>query len=834
MHRISKYILLIVNVLLLTAFFTQAQYQKPYEVKDAGEIKLALEKANNLGSVLYLAAHPDDENTELLAYLNNELNFRTAYLSLTRGDGGQNLIGSEKGRNLGVLRSQELMGARSVDGALQFFSRANDFGFSKTTKGTLDNWGETRTLSDIVWVIRKFKPDAIITRFPSGGYEDAHGHHTASAYLAEKAFKAAGNPDRFPEQLNKVDPWEPTRLLFNTSYYFYQSEDKSMDSSNLIATPMGTFNNLIGHSYVELGAKSSSFHKSQGFGQAPDRGGKLNFLSHTMGDKNLNGILAGIKTGWNRLENGNKVGKHVDRALSQYDPQEPQKIIPDLVKAYQNLDQLTNDHWRSIKRQQLKKLILAANGCWLDATADSDYGVPGQSVEVKGHFLNRNEHPITVKSIEFPFGNKLNVAEKLKSNNPFEASENITIPESTPFTQPYWLREPMLDPGMYQVPDQSLVGLPETPTPMKVTFNIQVNDIEFAIDKEVRYKWEDRVKGEQYKPFEIGPPATLHLVSDVTVFPDQKAKTVKLKVKARQDSLEGTAGIQVPDGWETEPSERDIALNQQGAEKTLQFTVKPPQSASNQTLKAYFKHGGDQYNRSIVNIDYEHIPDQTLFPKATMKIVRENIKAKGQSIGYIMGTGDEIPGGLKQLGYEVTMINDNNWSSKALSDFDAIVIGVRAYNTKSWLALKKDDLMNYVKNGGNLVVQYNKDYSLVTEDIGPYPFSIADKRVTVKDAEVNFLAPEHTILNKPNDITQADFNNWVQERGLYFPGEWDDAYTPLLSCHDPGEEPLKGGLLFTEYGKGAFMYTGYTFFRQLPAGNPGAFKLFSNLVSYGN
>ncbi len=819
---------------ILVSSELNAQYHKSYKPLEAGEIKSNLKKADNLGTVLYLAAHPDDENTELIAYLANEMNLRTAYLSLTRGDGGQNLIGSEKGKFMGVLRTQELLGARSVDNGLQFFTRANDFGYSKTTEETLNMWGEERVLSDVVWVIRNLKPDIIINRFPEAGYENAHGHHTASATLAKQAVKAAGDENRFTDQLAHVDPWQPKRVLFNTSYFFYRGSEKSMDSSGLVSENVGKFNPLLGHSYVEMGALSSSHHKSQGFGDAPERGGKLEFMKHVLGDKNNNGIMAGIDTDWTRLQNGQKVGKHLDKALQQFDAEAPQKIIPHLVNAYKALDKLESDHWKGVKKAQIKRLILAANGCWFDATAPRDYGVPGSDVTIKSELLQRNGYEMSVQQIKYPFGKSKPVNKSLSRYEPLEQQKEVTIPKGANFTHPYWLRQPKLSEGMYQVKNQSSIGLPETPTPMKVTYTLSVDGIKFHVPKPVRYRWEDRVEGERYNAFEIGPPATISPQGKAKIFPNQLPKTIELKVKARKNQVNGMVGIELPEGWQSEPKTRSVTINGKGEIKKLRFKIIPPEKRSGGEMKAYFKNDNSKTSRDIVTIQYDHIPTQRLFPKAKLKLLRENVDKKGDNIGYIMGTGDDVPTALRQMNYDITMLNDDNFDDHTLADFDAIVIGVRAYNTKEWLNFKRDALMNYVKGGGTMVVQYNKDRNLVTKDIGPYPFKIAYDRVTVEKAPVKFLKPDHPILNEPNNITKADFQGWVQERGLYFPGEWDENYTPLLSSHDPGEEPKKGGMIFTEYGEGAFIYTGYAFFRQLPAGIPGAYKLFTNLVSYGN
>jgi len=818
--------------LLFLPLMATSQYQRDYQPLDAGEIKLELEKANKVGTVLYLAAHPDDENTEVMAYLANEAKVRTAYLSLTRGDGGQNLIGSEKGKALGVLRTRELLGARSVDQGLQFFSRANDFGYSKTADETLEIWDQERVLSDIVWIIRKLQPDVIITRFPSDGY-GGHGHHTASGMLAEQAYKAASNPEKFPQQLRYIDTWEPERLMFNTSYWFYRGKEGDMDSSKFLHTNVGQYNALLGLSYDELGALSSSHHKSQGFGDAPSRGNQLEFFDHTMGNKAKKSILEGINTNWDRLDGGKKVGRHLNQALNEYDPDNPSAITPHLVKAYKALQNLDNDHWKSYKSDKIKKLILAANGCWMDATTEKYYGVPGSEVTVNTSFLKRNDYPMEVKAIQYPFDEqKVIVETSIPYNSQFEQSHKITIPEATPYTHPYWLRKPMLGNGMYRVNNQKIIGLPQTPTPMEVTFQIKVDDISFKVTKEIRHRWEDRVKGEKYRPFEIGPPATLELPTKSTVFPDQSSKTVAVEVRCGKDSIFGKVGLEVPDGWNCSPEFKSVNINGKGKIKKFAFEVTPPAKSSEGQLQAYFKNDKGRYKRGITTINYDHIEHQTMFPVSNMKVARLDIETKGKKIGYIMGTGDEVPSALRQLGYEVTMINEQNFDEVHLQSLDAVLLGVRTYNTQNWITNYQKQLMQYVEDGGTMLVQYNKNRNLVTKDIGPYPFKIEYKRVTDEEAPMKFLNPDHPVLNKPNQITKADFEEWVQERGLYFPGEWDGNYTPILSSNDPGEDPLKGSLLVTDYGKGKYIYTGLAFFRQLPAGVPGAYRLFANLIAY--
>lgn len=825
--------LLVLSLLALPALL-KAQYHKPYQLTGSGALHQKLEKSQTLGTVLYLAAHPDDESTELMAYLANERDLRTAYLSLTRGDGGQNLIGAEKGAQLGILRTQELLGARSVDGGLQFFSRANDFGYSKTPKETLNIWNKAAVLSDVVWVIRKLQPDVIITRFPADGYEGAHGHHTASAQLAKEAFEAAADPDRFPGQLNQVDPWQPTRLLFHTSPYFYRGADQQMDTSKIVTAQLAQLNAQLGATYVELGAKSQTNHKSQGFGEAPDRGSRLAYLKHTKGQRATDDLMDGISTSWSRVSGGAVTSRHLDRAMDAFRADKPDEMVRYLIRAYRALSQVDNAHWKRLKQREIKHMILAANGCRLNAVASRPYGVPGASVAVTAELLKRGDHPMMLEGVTYPFQeDPVTLNAKAKRYQKLDTTQQITIPEDAPFTQPYWLREPMRSKGMYAVADQALIGLPETPSPFTVTFHLKVGDARFQVTQPVQYEREDRVRGAVSESFEIGPPATFELSSDVVAFPDDTEKTVTLTVKSHQSELSGQVSLDLPETFSVAAEKtKTVKLSGKGATQTLSFLINPPEKPAQGTLTARFTNQDGTFNREISVINYDHIPKQTLFPEAKAKLLRPDITTRGERIGYIMGSGDEVPRALRQLGYNVTMLTADNIGATDLKQFDALVTGVRAYNTQQWLPRYQNKLMQYVQSGGTMIAQYNKDRNLVTDELGPYPFTIAYDRVTREKAEVKLLKPDHPILNEPNDIGQQDFEGWVQERGLYFPGKWSDAYTPLLSSKDPGESPKKGGLLVAEFGRGQYIYTGYSFFRQLPAGVPGAYRLFTNLIAY--
>lgn len=829
-----KYLSAVLSLLLLIICQpANAQYKKEYKPMDAGELKLALQKANRLGTVLYLAAHPDDENTRMITYLTKEQNIRAGYLSITRGDGGQNLIGSEKGKLMGLIRTHELLQARDIDGGHQFFSRANDFSYSKTAKETLEIWDKEEVLSDIVWTIRKFQPDVIITRFPSEEY-GGHGHHTASAILAEQAFDAAANPQKFPEQLELVDTWQPKRLLFNTTFWFYRGSEEEFDPSQFMSVNVGLYNPLLGQSYTEIAAISRSQHKSQGFGSSKSRGRKMDYLDHTKGEKAKKNMFEGVNLSWSSVEGGSYVGDFITQAISSFNPEQPHEVIPLLTQAYKALNNVQDKHWREVKRHEIKKLIAAANGLWFETTSREISGAPGTQLHFTASVVNRGPYDFTLKRVELPFGQSaITYDKRLPENEKVALEDSLVIPQDAPYSHPYWLREDMQSKGMYTVKNQKLRDLPRAQPNASVKFVYEVDGAEIEFTKPIEYKWTDPAEGERYRPFEIAPPVTVNIADKVYVFNDDDAKTVELTVKAGKDNISGTLRPGIPEGWRAQPSEYQVDLAKKGQEETFSFEVIPPEQQQEAELKPVVRTGDGRHYRRIVKIDYDHIPVQQLYPEAEAKMVRLNIQKRGSHVGYIMGAGDEVPASLRQIGYEVTMLDESNFGQTKLDQFDVIVVGIRAYNTIERMEHRYERLMAYVKNGGTLVAQYSKSYNQKTDKIGPYDFEIqSDARITVEEAPLTMLEPEHPIFNTPNNITQKDFQDWIHERGLYFAGEWSSQYTPLLSGHDPNEPSRKGGLLVTNYGKGAFVYTGYAFFRQLPAGNPGAFRLFANIISY--
>lgn len=814
-------------LLLLFAFVCKGISAQQSPEWDAARIRLQLEKLNTLGSVLYFAAHPDDENTRLLAYLATEKKYRTAYLSLTRGDGGQNLIGNEQGEEMGLLRTQELLAARRTDGAEQFFSRANDFGFSKSAREALSIWGHDRILADAVWVIRKFRPDVIICRFPEDS-RAGHGHHWASAILAHEAFEAAADPTRFPEQLKYVKPWQAKRILWNT----FNFGGNNTTSSDQFSMKVGGFNPLLGKSYGEIAAQSRSMHKSQGFGSSPSRGEQREYFITIAGDAPRQDLMDGINTTWERLPGGSTVAALLKTVLHDFDADAPYKSVPQLVKVYQAIEQLPDGYWKEEKLKELKPLLLNCAGLWMEAYSASPYVTPGQSMQLRASILLQYDQPVTLTGIDFN-GSPDKEQQQLEKGEVNNFEKTVQLSDSTAISQPYWLEEKHPQ-GYYIIRDQRLVGRPENPPAAQVTFHFTLAGLPLQITRAVAYRYTDPVQGEIYKPLVIGPPVTADVESPVYVFTGPQPQKISVKLKTFEASLAGTVELKVPSDFKVQNNDQPFRMSKAGEEQTLQFVLQPAAEVGqnrSETLSVVVKANGKEYTRGIHQITYEHVPAITLFPPAEAKLVSIPLKTEGKNIGYIMGAGDKVPEALRQIGYNVTLLSDAQLSDADLSGFDAIVTGVRAYNTRERLRYVQERLLDYVKNGGTMVVQYNVNGNTVADQLGPYPFRLSRLRVTDENAAVKFLAPDDPVLNVPNKISQADFKDWIQERGLYFVTDVDPHYRKIFSMHDEGESPLDGSLIVCDYGKGKYVYTSLDFFRELPAGVPGAFRLFANLIA---
>lgn len=793
-------------------FFGKAQQVE----LNAAEIRQGLASLNVTGSVLYIAAHPDDENTRLLAYLAKERKVRTGYLSLTRGDGGQNLIGTEQGELLGLIRTQELLAARRMDGASQFFTRANDFGFSKNSAESFKIWNKEQILSDVVWVIRNFQPDVIITRFP----EDAragHGHHAASAILAREAFTAAADPNRFPEQLKKVKVWQAKRILWNT--FNFGSTNTTADDQ--LKIDVGVFNPLLGKGYGEIAAESRSNHKSQGFGSAKQRGSAIEFFSPVGGQAAKTDLFDGVNLNLDRNKGTEKAQQMLNTLIADYDASDPSKSINALLQLKEEVRNLP------FKHKQLDELILACAGIWIETTVPEQSYAINDSIPVTMSAISRvrKYSPITISLQELNPGH----TEELIPDHMLTREFKISA-RQIGLTQPYWLekKHPI---GSYIIDSLKNLSLPEAIAPVAGVFKVIFGNQFIEVTRPLVYKHTDPVKGELYQPLVVAPPVTATLAEHSFVFTNNAPKTITVQLKSFEANAKGVLQPVIPSGWKVTPEKVDFELHEKGEELNVEFTVTPAGQVSGGQLSLSVKVDGETYQKGLKVIGYDHIPVQTLFPVAEARVERVDLKFAGKRIGYIAGAGDLIPESLTQIGYQVTRLTENQVINGNLSGYDAIITGVRLYNINDKIGLMQPKLMSYVKEGGVLLVQYNVNAPLKITNLGPYPFQLSRDRVTEEDAKVTFLKPTHPALNFPNQITAKDFDGWIQERGLYFATGIDTHYAPVLQMNDTGEQASNGSLLVTDYGKGKFVYTSLAFFRELPAGVPGAYRLFVNLIS---
>ncbi len=797
----------------------------------SAEILQQLNKFKVLGSVLYIAAHPDDENTRLLTYLSREMNYRTGYLSLTRGDGGQNLIGDEQGIELGLIRTQELLAARRVDGAEQFFTRAYDFGFSKNPEETFRFWDKDKVLADVVYVIRKFRPDVIITRFPTTG-EGGHGHHTASAILAGEAFELAGDPTKYPEQLKYVQPWKPKRLLWNT-FNFGSANTISEDQFKI---EVGQFNPLLGKSYGEIAAESRSQHKSQGFGVPRSRGEAFEYFRLIKGTAPTTSLTDGVTTDWGRVPGSNQVLLQAETVIRNFNPGKPSASVPDLVDLYKMVQSLQDPFWKEVKLAELRQLIAASAALWLDATTSLPSVVPGAPLTITVALNKRL--PAAVKAGKISVAGKDTVLNKtLEHNMNVNLPFSITVPADRETTQPYWLKRPM-GAGYFDVREQQLIGMPQNGTAFKATVELEIAGLPLTYQLPVMYKYTDPVKGEIYQPLQVVPPALVKTNPDVLLFRKGVASSamVEVELTADADIAAGTLKMNhTINGITQQFAALEKPLSKgMSASFPFNFSNTSLKNGDVSSLKVFASNAkGEKLDQDEVQIQYDHIPVQHYFYTDSVKVLNIDLKTAGKKIGYIPGAGDKVVPALRQMRYEVVILKEEDLQPALLRSFDAVITGVRAHNVHAFLSNRYEALMDYVKEGGNLIVQYNTNNQIgpVRAKIGPYPFTITRNRVTDETATVNLLKKEHPVLNYPNAITSADFEGWVQERGIYFADQLAPEYETVLSMKDPGENEQKGSLIIARHGKGTFVYTGLVFFRQLPAGVPGAYRLLSNIIA---
>ncbi|MEY3738608.1 MAG: hypothetical protein RL544_1386 [Bacteroidota bacterium] len=813
----------------------------------SASILQSLKKMQVLGSVLYIAAHPDDENNGLLPYLAKEKMYRTAYLSLTRGDGGQNLIGPEQGIELGMIRTKELLAAREADGAEQYFTSAYEFGFSKSMDEALQVWDRKKVLADAVWVIRNYKPDVMIARFPPDA-RAGHGHHSASAQIAREAFVAAADPNQFPEQLkNGVTVWQAKRLLWNT-FNFGGANTTSNDQFKI---DVGVFNALEGKSYGEIGGEARSMHKSQGEGRPRRKGEIIEYFTTIVGEAPTVSLLDGVNIDWARLgPNANDISLALDAVIKSYNPLQPSLSVPSLVKIYAQIQQLPGSVWKSYKLHALQQIIEAAAGLSVEAFTNNEKAVQGDSISFTCAVNNRTNAMVTLQNIVVE-GQSFakTIHQNLVQNKNYNYVVALKPVIANNQFQPYWLMQPKQTDGMFLVNDYSVLGKAWNDPALSVQFNCTIEGVVFTITRPVQYKYVDPVKGECLQPFIIIPPYELVVKPTVVLTGVVSEKGKKNKVTPLQLTVQSNQEKQIVAGvgFSLMSQQSGKQIFQQSLDSVfkdaktvvLQVPVSKfydPAQVSNTitaTVAVTNNLGTQNYNQHVQKITYDHIPNTHYLTQDIVKVVDAPIRVKGGKVGYIAGSGDLTEEALVQLGYRVEKITAANMTPQSLAGFDAIVTGVRAYNVNGFLKDGYQTLLQYVQNGGNLIVQYNRTGSNgLTPPMAPYPFTIsAGSRVTEENAEVVFTNPTHPVLQYPNAITASDFEGWVQERSTYQATAIDSRYEAPLSIHDKNEQASTGSLISCAYGKGNFAYVSLALFRQLPAGVAGAYKLLANLIA---
>ncbi|WP_411812498.1 PIG-L family deacetylase [Chryseobacterium scophthalmum] len=820
----------------ILSFYTvfSAQQVRPSK---SSEIYRELKTLKQLPKVLYLAAHPDDENTGLLSWLINDQNVETGYLSLTRGDGGQNLLGTEQGAALGLIRTHELLEARKLDGAQQFFTRAIDFGFSKNTTDTFKQWDENSIIADVVWVIRKFRPDVIICRFPPTAAA-GHGQHAASAVVAEKAFKLAGDKTAFPNQLKYVNVWQPKRVLWNT----FRFGAVNTTSENQLKVTVGQYDAQLGMGYGELAGLSRSLHKSQGAGTQSVAGIKTEYFSHVAGEAAKSTLFDGVTKTW--TSNGNAdIDQSLDKIISDFNFNEPDRSLPALLVLRKKVLALKDSDLKKDKIKSLDNIILSCTGFMGEVVTNQAEAVAGDNYNFKLNLISRAANLVVLENVKW-----LNQSEsfnrKLSKDSLITIQHDIQIPADAALTEPYWLAKPAKDAATFSVPNDTLVGLPETESPLNVLLGLKIGSEKFQVKLPLSFKKLDPVRGDVVEALRIVPALELKFTQPLYLVKENEDLNLSLNFKVNSNKQFNNGKVNLMFNGERLGGGDLKSIN--GKDFTVDYVIPKTKLASiksNQLqLDANFVADGVTYNKKQVLIQYPHLPSLQYFTPATVAVMKGDIQAKVKKVGYVQGAGDFIPDFLRIAGIQVDVLKDEdfygnldesngNGNQNKLSQYDAIVLGVRANNTEKKLGRWMPFLWSYVKGGGNLVMQYNTNQDTTVDQLGMYNFNIANKRVTEENAEVKFLNPNHKLLSFPNKITANDFNGWVQERGAYFPDKWDAAYEPLFEMHDTGEEPLQGSTLYAKYGKGNFIYTPLAFFRQLPAGNVGAARLFLNFLS---
>ena len=869
----------------------QLTAQQDHGVVGAG---LRLRQLDGVKRVLMIAAHPDDEDTSLLAAFARGLGAETAYLSLSRGEGGQNLIGPRLREGLGVIRTGELLAARALDGGEQYFTRAFDFGYSKRVDEALELWPFEEVLRDVVFVVRKFRPHVIVSVF-SGTPRDGHGQHQLAGMAAREAFAAAGNPDRYPELAARgVTPWQPTKLYRSTRF-------SPRDAT--VSVPTGDFDPLLGRSHFQLAMESRSQHRSQDMGSAQymgPRASSLRLEASVVEGVEDDGIFAGVDTtlfgqlgpplptGWpadteQRIERYRGALADAGREFSALRADGAVAGLADAARILRGLvdDAPEGDGKRVLERRldQVSEALLAAAGVVTDVRVGRDLLTPGESVVVDVNVWNGGAFDLSgvEPRLLLPAGWEASPTEESAvgpSGSPFfrapvaptpddgrvpggqiaRWSWRVAIPSDAPSSSPYYL-DTARDGAMHVWPDDSaLWALPFDPAPIEAQVSMELarsggsaGAVPLVVERAGEYVGVDKAAGEYREPVLVVRAINVEVDPPSMVWPSGTVGVREIDVVLTNTSSTARSGavrLEALDGWEVEPPSASFALEPDGASGSFTFAVTPRGAAADgsHTLRVVAREtggagvvagAGADFHTQFDIVDYPHIRRTLMAREAAVRVAVFPVAANTDlGVGYIMGSGDDGAVALRQMGMEVAELDEDRVRGGDFAEFDVIVLGVRAYETRPDLGTANEALLDFARGGGTVIVQYNK-YEFPAGGFAPYPVTInrPHDRVTDENAAVTILAPESLVFAGPNVVGPADFEGWVQERGLYFLGEWDDRFTPVMEMADPGEDPKRGGLLVAEVGDGLYVYTGLAFFRQFPAGVPGAYRLFANLVS---
>ncbi|HKV92222.1 MAG TPA: PIG-L family deacetylase [Candidatus Angelobacter sp.] len=869
--------------------------------EDLGAVHLAqlLTRLKTTARLMQVTAHPDDEDGGMLTLESRGKGVESELFTFTRGEGGQNKFGAESSDELGILRTLELLEADKYYGVEQRFSHVTDFGFSKTAEETFSKWhGHDIALGDLVRAIRAFRPDVLIARF-SGTPRDGHGHHQASALLTIEAFRAAADPNKFPEQIKEgLLPWQAKKLYVGNPPRMFQGGNIA-DEDYTVKLNIGEYSPLLGMSYTQFALEGLAHQTSQGTGgirvppgprytyykltdAAPNKPTGMHEEDFFDGiDTSLVGLAARLGSEESKfpflqpaLES---LEKHIDAANKTFSLQDPSACAPELMAGVKEAAYLIRDARDKLpaqiradilpalytKMQQLQEAANESLGIYFDLTVDPpgpppgpsyfprmeqtlSIAIPGQTFTATARLYNRGKLALRGydMQLEVPEGWKFSILKKddrkLEPGEMVSTQFQITVPENAPSTRPYWSRQNQETETVYTIHDPARLTWPLSDYPLHAVADFTRDQTASRARAVAKIKFIDPTLGQSERPLMVGPPVSVLLTSPVVVAPVGQPSPAEIGVSVRsnvQNAVHAKLRLETPPGWKVEPSEISVDLDHDGDLNNYNFQV-TPQNLHEGTYKvtAQAEYNGKQYAEGFKIITRPDLDSYPAYRPATENVQAVDVKLPPQlRVGYLMGAGDEIPSVLESVGLNVSMITPQELAAGDLSRFGTIIVGIRAYDTRTDVREHNRRLLDYVNNGGTLIVQYNQSIGLFNAGhYTPYPATAANLRVTVEEAPVEILAPEEQVFNWPNKITQKDFAGWVQERGLYFMGQWDPQFRPLLASNDPGEPQQKGGLLLAHYGKGIYIYSAYGFSRQLPAGVPGAIRLFVNLLSAGH